>query len=124
MPYTNRVFNSIDEVDLAAWERVRSESGGSIFMDPRFIASVETSMKEDCRFWYVIVYDGDGRPAACAYLTAMTIDLAGLADPRLASIIRPRGLTRLRRLKLFICGLPGSPGEKNLALTSLGSSED
>jgi hypothetical protein len=47
MPYTNRVFNSIDEVDLTAWERVRSESGGSIFMDPRFIASVENSMKED-----------------------------------------------------------------------------
>ena len=126
MPYTNRVFNSIGEVDLTAWERVRSESGGSIFMDPRFIASVETSMKEDCRFWYVIVYDGNGRPAACACLTAMTIDLADLADPRLASIIRrlPRLLTRFRKLKLFICGLPGSPGEKSLALTSLSSSED
>jgi predicted N-acyltransferase len=126
MPYTNRVFNSIDEVDLTAWERVRSETGGSIFMDPRFIASVETSMKEDCRFWYVIVYDGNGRPAACACLTAMTIDLADLADPRLASIIRriPRSLTRFRKLKLFICGLPGAPGEKNLALTSRNSSED
>jgi len=126
MPYTNRVFNSIDEVDLTAWERVRSESGGSIFMDPRFIASVETSMKEDCRFWYVIVYDGNGRPAACACLTAMTIDLADLADPRLAWIIRrtPRLLTRFRKLKLFICGLPGSPGEKSLALTSLSSSEN
>ena len=126
MPYTNRVFNSIGEVDLTAWERVRSESGGSIFMDPRFIASAETSMKEDCRFWYVIVYDGNGRPAACACLTAMTIDLADLADPRLAWIIRrtPRLLTRFRKLKLFICGLPGSPGEKSLALTSLSSSED
>ena len=126
MPYTNRVFNSIGEVDLTAWERVRSESGGSIFMDPRFIASAETSMKEDCRFWYVIVYDGNGRPAACACLTVMTIDLADLADPRLASIIRrlPRLLTRFRKLKLFICGLPGSPGEKSLALTSLSSSED
>jgi Acetyltransferase (GNAT) domain len=126
MPYTNRVFNSIGEVDLTAWERVRSESGGSIFMDPRFIASVENSMKEDCRFWYIIVYDGNGRPAACACLTAMTIDLADLADPRLASIIRrmPRLLTRFRKLKLFICGLPGSPGEKSLALTSLNSSED
>jgi len=95
-------------------------------MDPRFIASVETSMKEDCRFWYVIVYDGNGRPAACACLTVMTIDLADLADPRLASIIRrlPRLLTRFRKLKLFICGLPGSPGEKSLALTSLSSSED
>ena len=104
MPYTNRVFNSIGEIDLTAWERVRSESGGSIFMDPRFIASVEASMKEDCRFWYVIVYDGNGRPAACACLTAMTIDLADLADPRLAWIIRrvPKLLSRFRKLKLFI----------------------
>ena len=57
-------------------------------MDPRFIAAVETSMKESCRFWYVIVCDDNGRPAACACLTAMTIDLADLADPRLAWIIR------------------------------------
>lgn len=126
MPYTNRVFNSIGEVDLTAWERVRSETGGSIFMDPRFIASVENSMKEDCRFWYVIVYDENGHPAACACLTAMTIDFADLADPRLASIIRRvrRLLTRFRKLKLFVCGLPGSPGEKSLALMSLTSSED
>lgn len=126
MPFTNRVFNSIGEVDLTAWERVRSESGGSIFMDPRFIAAVETSMKENCRFWYVVVYDGDGRPAACACLTAMTIDLADLADPRLAWIIRrmPKLLSRFRKLKLFICGLPGSPGEKNLALTSINSSAE
>ena len=126
MPYTNRVFNSIGEVDLTAWERVRSETGGSIFMDPRFIASVENSMKEDCRFWYVIVYDENGHPAACACLTAMTIDFADLADPRLASIIRRvrRLLTKFRKLKLFVCGLPGSPGEKSLALMSLTSSED
>jgi len=126
MPYTNRVFNSIGEVDLPAWERVRSESGGSIFMDPRFIAAVENSMKEDCRFWYVIVYEENGRPAACACLTAMTIDLADLADPRLAWIIRrvPKLLSRFRKLQLFICGLPGSPGEKNLAVASLSSSED
>jgi hypothetical protein len=126
MPYTNRVFNSIGEVDLTAWERVRSESGGSIFMDPRFIAAVEIGMKENCRFWYVIVYDSNGRPAACACLTEMTIDLADLADPRLAWIIRhvPRLLSRFRKLKLFICGLPGSPGEKNLALRSINSSAE
>jgi hypothetical protein len=126
MPYTNRVFNSIGEVDLTAWERVRSETGGSIFMDPRFIASVENSMKDDCRFWYVIVYDEKSHPAACACLTAMTIDPADLADPRLASIIRRvrRLLTRFRKLKLFICGLPGSPGEKSLALMSPTSRED
>jgi hypothetical protein len=65
-------------------------------------------------------------PHVRASRLASEIDLADLADPRLASIIRrlPRLLTRFRKLKLFICGLPGSPGEKSLALTSLSSSED
>ena len=118
MPYTCRIFDSIDEVDLSAWERVRSESGGTIFMDPSFIAAVESSMKQRCRFWYVIVYRDDGRPAACACLSAMTVDLTDFADPRLAWIIRraPKALSRFRRLKVLFCSLPGSPGEKSLAL--------
>jgi Acetyltransferase (GNAT) domain len=118
MPYTYRIFDSIDDVDLASWERVRSESAASIFTDPRFIAAAEAGMKQSCRFWFVVVYD-DGRPVACACLTAMTIDLADLADPRLAWIIRRvQGmLSRLSKLKVMMCGLPGSPGEKCLALT-------
>jgi hypothetical protein len=116
MPYSYRVFDSIDEVDLTAWQRVRSESGTSIFMDPRFIACVESSMKQSCRFWYVIIYD-EGRPVACAGLAAMTIDLADLSDPRLAWIVRRiPALSKLQKLKVLFCGLPGSPGEKSLAL--------
>ena len=59
MAYTIRLFTSIADVDLAAWERVRLRAGASVFMDPRFIATVEISMKEDCRFWHVIVDDAD-----------------------------------------------------------------
>jgi hypothetical protein len=56
----------------------------------------------------------------------MTIDLADLADPRLASIIRrmPRLLTRFRKLKLFICWLAWVAGREKPGLTSLNSSED
>jgi predicted N-acyltransferase len=124
MPYTFRVFNSIDEVDLSAWQRVCSESSASVFMDPRFIAAVETSMKQTCRFWYVIIYHDDGRPVACAGLTAMTIDLADFSNPRLAWLIRhaPRALARFRKLKALFCSLPGSPGEKSLALASTDAS--
>jgi hypothetical protein len=126
MPYTYRLFDSIGEVDLAAWERVRSECGASVFMDPRFIAVVESSMKENCRFWYVIVYDHTSRPTACVCLTTMTIDLADLADPRLASVIRrmPKMLSRFRKLKVMTCGLPGSPGEKSVALTLTDASPE
>jgi predicted N-acyltransferase len=117
MPYSYRVFDSIDDVDLAAWDRVRSEGGASIFMDPRFIAGLESSMKQGCRFWYVIIYD-DGRPVACAGLAAMTIDLAELSDRRLAWVIkRIPVVSGLQKLKVLFCSLPGSPGEKSLALT-------
>ncbi|MGA7487761.1 MAG: GNAT family N-acetyltransferase [Xanthobacteraceae bacterium] len=118
MSYTYRIFDSIDDVDLPSWERVRSQSAGSIFLDPRFIAAAEAGMKQSCRFWYILVY-GDGGAAACAGLTAMTIDLADLADPRLGWIMRraPGILSRFRKLKVMMCGLPGSPGDKCLALT-------
>ena len=120
MSYSYRLLDSIDDVDPADWESVRSEAGASIFMDSRFIAVAETSMKRSCRFWYVVAYDDVGRAVACACLTAMTINLADLADPRLASIIRimPAMLSRFRKLKLFICGVLGAPGEKGLALTT------
>jgi hypothetical protein len=120
MPYTYRLFDSFDDVDLAAWGQVCSECGTSIFMDPRFIGAVETTMRQSYRFWYVIVYQDDGRPVACACLTAMTIDLADFAPPRVASIMRwlPGALSRFRNLKVFICGLPGLPADKAMAVPS------
>jgi Acetyltransferase (GNAT) domain len=124
MPGSYRVFESIEDVDLAAWESVRAAGGSSIFMDPRFIAAAESSMKNNYRFWYVIIYDDDNHPVACAGLCAMTIDLADWATPRLASLIRrvPKALLSFLKVKALFCGLPGSPGEKNLALRSTDAS--
>jgi hypothetical protein len=118
MPDSYRVFRSIGDVDLVAWESVRSASGSSIFMDPRFIAAVESSMKQTHQFWHVIVYNGSGCPAACASVCTMTIDLADLVGPPVASIIRriPKGLSRFRQMRGLFCGLPGSPGEKSLGM--------
>ena len=54
----------------------------------------------------------------------MTIDLTDFADPRLAWIIRraPKILSRFRKLNVLFCSLPGSPGEKSLALASTDAS--
>jgi hypothetical protein len=123
MPYSYRIFDSIGDVDLAAWERVRSQCAASIFTDPRFIAAAETGMKPMCRFRHALLYDEAGRPAACASLTAMTVDLADLADPRMAWVIRRAPmLSRFRKLKVMMCGLPGSPGGSSLALASTAAS--
>ena len=113
MALTYRMFNAFDDVDVAAWEQVRHRSGQSIFIDPRLIRAIESSMKDTCQFWYVIVED-DGVPAAIACPHAMTVDLAEFADPNLAWLIRrlPGVLSRFRKLKTFSCGLPGLPERK------------
>jgi hypothetical protein len=117
MALSHRIFTAFDDVDLAAWECVRRQSGHSIFIDPRLIWAVENSMKEAYQFWYIII-EQDGDPVAIACLHATTIDLTDFADPRVASLIRrlPAVMVRFRKLKVFSCGLPGLPGENALAL--------
>jgi Acetyltransferase (GNAT) domain len=119
MAYSYRIFDSIAQVDLAAWQHVRAACNASIFTDPRFIAAVEVGMKDEVeKFWHILVRDESGAPVACASASAMTLDLANLADPSLARIIRhaPLLLSRLRRLKFLIGGLPVGTGHHALAL--------
>ncbi len=124
MGYTCRIFDSIDDVDLASWQRVRSECDEPIFMDPRFVAAVEISMKQSCRFWHIIVYNEDALPVACASLSTIMIDLLDTVDPRLASIVRYLIPSTLRKLKLLVCGLPVSAGQKALTLALPRSSPE
>ena len=49
MGYVNRKSNSIDDVDLAAWERLRHDAKASPFTDPRFVGAVEASMTANYR---------------------------------------------------------------------------
>jgi hypothetical protein len=115
-----RIFDSIEQVDLPAWEHVRAAGGSSIFIDPGFMTAVESSMKQDYRFWYAIAEEDGGRPAACGALCAMTIDMADVTGQGVASVLRrlPEPLSRIRQLKGLFCGLPGSPGQNSLAVIS------
>jgi Acetyltransferase (GNAT) domain len=116
--YSHRIFDSIEQVDAADWQRVRSACDGSIVMDPRFIAAVEVGMKDVHKFWYIIVYDEGGAPVACTSASAMTMDIADFADPGLARIIRhtPLLFSPLRHLKLLVCGLPIGTGLHTLGV--------
>jgi predicted N-acyltransferase len=120
MGYSYRVFDSIRDVHLADWQRVRAECGDPIFMDPRLIAAVEIGTGQSCRFWHIIVYDENGVAAGCASLSAIAIDPTYLVDPALASIIRRVSglLSSLRRVKVLFCGLPVSAGQNSVALAS------
>jgi hypothetical protein len=120
------VAAAIGGVDLASWEYVRSYCRTSVFMDRRFIAAVECSMKQSCQFWHVIIYDEDALPVACASLSTITIDLLDTADTSLAFAVRylPGVQRALSRIKLLLCGLPISAGQSSLALISPDSSPE
>ena len=81
MTFSYRIFNCIEHVDVSEWQRVRSACNGSIVMDPRFIAAVEVSMKQVEKFWYIVLYDEGGVAVLCTSASAMTVDLADLAEP-------------------------------------------
>ena len=119
MGYGYHIFNSIDDLDFTAWERLRSEAKASAFADPRFVGAVQASMNQNCRFQYVVVHDSSDRLVAFACLTLTTIDVADFADDGVVKRIiqrMPAGLSRLRYLKIIICGLPISTGHCPLAL--------
>jgi predicted N-acyltransferase len=117
MAYSYRLFNSIADVDRDSWERVRSACGRPFFMDPRLIVAAEIGMGQTCEFWHVIV-DADDGPVACTCFTAIKLDAADFADRRLAALMRrlPGVFSRLRNLKMLMCGLPVSAGQHNLML--------
>ena len=124
MAYRYRIFNSIEHVDLTEWERVRSACDGSIMMDSRFIAAVEISMKQVHNFWYIVVYDEDDAPVACTSVSLITLDLADVLDRSLARIIRHTSLlfSRLRHLKVLLCGLPIGTGHHTLGFAPRSAS--
>jgi predicted N-acyltransferase len=114
-----RIFETIDDVPSVDWDCPRARAGSPFFQDRRFIAAVEMGMGRASRFRHVIIYDG-GLPLACASLTGLNIDLATMADPRLAGLIRglPAVMSRFRNLKTLFCGLPVSAGQSGIALAS------
>jgi hypothetical protein len=118
VPYSYRIFNSIEHVDLTEWQELRSACEGSIVMDPRFIAAAEVGMKQVHKFWYIVVYNEAGAPVACTSVSTITVDLVDFADPNLTRIVRyiPWLFSWLRHLTILVCGLPVSTGHHTLAL--------
>lgn len=118
MAYSHRIFDSIERVDLSAWQQIRASCNASIFTDPRFLAAVEIGVNQVEKIWYIVLYDENGTPAACACVSFMTVDLADLADPALARVIRhtPFLSSRLRHWNILIGGLPIGTGHHALVV--------
>lgn len=115
--YTIRVFEAAADIERTAWDGLCASCAAPVFMDLRFVAAVEAAMKSTCRFWFVIVYDDECRPAACAGLTAMKVDFTDFGDRRVTWIVKYAPfLARFRNMRMLFCSLPGSPGDRSLVI--------
>lgn len=117
MPYCCEVRPSIDELNQQDWA---SLAGDDLFMDPRFIRSVEQAQSAIGKFWSVIIRDGSGRPAAIACLSLLSLDLAMLAGgavKRATATLRQVFPNALSYPAVF-CGLPVSAGQSHLRIAS------
>jgi predicted N-acyltransferase len=114
-----RLYESIDQVPLNDWNEA-SQEGSHGFMDPDFLRAVEKGFAGEARIFHVLIYEEDGKPAACASLCLLACDLLLLAGPRLR---RWAGWGRkffpgLGKLNLLMCGLPFSAGQSHLAFAA------
>jgi predicted N-acyltransferase len=113
--YTASVYDSVRDVDLDEWNRVRDPHADP-FMEPGFVAAVENSLKNTCRFRHLVIRDEQGRPVSTACLCFFPVDAAVLADGfarRVANAIN--GVAPfLLRVPLLLVGMPVSCGASHL----------
>jgi predicted N-acyltransferase len=117
MAYSCRVYGSFADVPTSDWREVCPPGRSRIFMDPRFVATVEASLGRMSRLRHLVFHDEHGRAVACASLSSWTVELANLTGPRAASTLRalPGFLTAFANVSLLMCGLPVSVGSNSLA---------
>jgi predicted N-acyltransferase len=119
------LYDSIDDVDTAAWERLR-RGADDVFMDPPLLRVVERSMAACGRFWYVIFRDRDRAPLAAACLCLYQLDVGLLASGWGKVVVRivKRVAPPLARVKLLYCGLPVAAGQSSLRFAAAADREE
>jgi predicted N-acyltransferase len=115
--YRVRVVDRAADLPATDWAKVQ-EVAPTVFMDPRFLATVERAFASQGRFHHAIVVDRAERPVAWASLCTFPVDVLTLAGPGLQTLARGAravfpGLGFLRAL--FV-GLPVSLGQSHLAI--------
>jgi hypothetical protein len=111
-----RLYETIDQVPLSDWYNA-SQDGSHAFMDPGLLRAIERGFANEARIFHVLIDDEDGRPAACASLCLMPVDLLLLAGPGAQKAMGwARNLfPNLGRVNVLLCGLPLSAGQSHLA---------
>ena len=117
--YKYKLYRSISEVDADDWNKICQNSGEDLFMDLRFISSVELTMSQTAGFWHVIFYDNENVPVACTSLCRFNVDpfiLTGGYINKAGKFFRSMFPSFLV-FNILFCGLPVSAGQSHLRLT-------
>jgi hypothetical protein len=119
MIYTYRIFDSIADAPNEDWERC-FHATTTVFMDRKFLLTVEKTLGKERRFWHVIFYDTALEPVAWTSLCTFRVDLTTLASSAVKKIFEVGRcvLPSLARMKILFCGLPLSVGQKHLFLAT------
>lgn len=114
-----RLYETIDEVPEADWKAACQE-GSHAFMAPNFLRAIETGLAGQARIFHVLIDDAAGKPAACASLSLLPIDLLLLACPQVqkASGWLRKLVPNLGKVNALFCGLPFSAGQSHLAFAA------
>lgn len=105
-----QIFDSIRDIDAARWDEVAGPAAAS--RSHAYLAAIESSGINDCRFFYPVVFDGADRMLAHACVYIITTDLTQTLPARFQGAAQ-----RLRRLwpgllqvRITECASPLVPG--------------
>lgn len=123
--YSYKLFNSILSVNLDDWKQVCQINGFNVYMDIRFLLTIEKTMGEFSKFWYIIFYDQNGNPSACTSLCTFKTDLGVVASKGTKKFITQvrRMLPSFLYLNILFCGLPISIGKNHLTFVENANQE-
>ena len=117
MQYRVRVVDRAADLPPADWAKVQAVAP-TVFMDPRFLTTVERAFASQARFRHAIVVDQHERPVAWTSLCTFPVDALTLAGPRLQALAGGARavLPGLGFLRTLFVGLPVSLGQSHLAI--------
>ncbi len=118
-----RSYNSIDEVDSAAWDNA---VGDDFLLSYNYLKHIETTMSVNFVYHYLLAYD-DALSAAAVVLFEMRLDIATLLNDGIAkkSINAVRKIFgRAFTVKTLFVGSPPSTGNFGIAISEKCDNKD
>jgi predicted N-acyltransferase len=114
IPPESSVFRTITDVPREAWDSINPPD--AIFHTWTFLKDIEDARVEKSEFWYLMIYH-EGQLLGTAVLSAFVINLdIFIKAGALIRIIR-KAWSGFLKIKILMCGIPASLGQKNIVIT-------